>query len=49
MLFQPTNLFGFNIKKMLEISILAIGDGKNDLKDLFFLCSRRKFCLNNLY
>ena len=49
MLFQPTDLFGFNTDMMLEISILAIGDGKNDLKDLFFLCSQRKFCLNNLY
>lgn len=49
MLFQQTDFFGFKTNMMLEISILTIGDGRNDLKDLFFLCSQRKFCLNNLY
>ena len=30
MLFGPTDLFGFNLEMMIEISFLLVGDKKND-------------------
>ena len=45
MLFGPTNLFGFKLEMMLEISfLLLVGDKKNELEELFSMYSEKYLC-----
>ena len=39
MLFGPTDLFGFKLEMMLEISFLLVGDKKNEFEELFSVYS----------
>ena len=43
-LFGPTDLFGFKLEMMLEISFLIVGDKKNDLQDLFPCIQKKCQC-----
>ena len=42
--FGPTDLFGFKLEVMLEISFLLVGDKKNEFEELFFMYSEKCLC-----
>ena len=44
MLFGPTDLIGFKLEIMLEISFLLVGDKKNEFEELFSMYSEKCLC-----